>query len=737
MPDAPLDPTTVLNLALDAERGGDHIAASAVMTELRHRLPFWDEVPLRIAESFRNSGEVKEAAAAYETVLDLNPRRPEALLALGVLRMAEGRIERAQSLLLQCCGIAPDNPEAWDALGAALLISGDALAAESAFAQAQALAPDTIAYAVHRAESAFAAGCGVEEVGRLECVLGQDPANAAVLTALGESFERLGRPAEAIDYLTLAATLCPDELIPVASLAQYLVRANRVSEALGAFERAIKLAGDYPAHRTLLELRNNRAATLIRLHRFRDAAEELEDLIMQHGEHAALLNNLANALTSMGRQEEGARFAYRAIANEPDSSLARRSLCNALPYCEHITGPTLLAAAQAAGRVMPRHGLPRPSVQPGPDRRLRVGLLSPTLKTHPVGWLTIAGFENLDSRDFELHAIGAEHGADPIHRRFRHLAASWTIPGSPSPLATVEQIRGLALDVMIDLGGYGDHGHLPLCADRLAPVQIKWVGSQNHSSGLAEMDWFLTDDRETPAGFERFYSERLLRLPDGYVCYSPPAYAPDVASLPALRSGLVTFGCFNNLAKVTPGTIAAWASILREVEGSCFVMKCHQMDDPPTRAAFVASFVTHGVDPRRIDPRGGSPHRDLLGQYGDIDIVLDPFPYTGGLTTCEALWMGVPVITMPGEIFAARHSASHLTNVGLGDWVAEDRVGYHAAAVARAEDLSALAALRAGLRARMKVSPLCDGPRFGRHLGAALRLAWHHRCADVAQGCAA
>ncbi len=718
-------PTAQLNAALDADRCGDEPAARGLMASLSERLPFWDEAPLRLAESYRRQGETAQAIIAYETVLERNPRRPEALLALGVMRMAEGKVGQAQSLLLQCCGVAPDLPEAWDALGMSLLLSHDALAAESAFAQAQCLAPDTITFAQHRVEAAFAAGCGLEEVGRLECVLRADPTNAAVLTALGLCFERLDRRAEAIDHLILASTLQPREIIPVATLAHCLVRANRVTEALAAFDRALALLPDSTDPGIRLDLSNNRAATLIRLHRYREAADALEGLIAQHGARTELLNNLANALVSLGRQEEGANIARRAIAEQPRSHLAWRSLCNALPYCADTTGADLRNVAESAGRIMPRQLLLPPITPADPERRLRIGLLSSTLKTHPVGWLTIAGFENLDPEAFELHAIGAEHGADPINRRFRHLAASWTVPAGP---AVVEHIRALALDILIDLGGYGDQGHLPLCAERLAPVQIKWVGSQNHSTGLAEMDWFLSDAVETPAGFESFYTERLLRLPDGYVCYSPPAYAPDVAPLPALRTGAITFGCFNNLAKVTPATIEVWATILQSIEGARLVMKCHQMSDPATREAVVAGFAAHGIAADRIELRGGSPHRDLLAQHGDIDIMLDPFPYSGGLMTCEALWMGVPVITMPGDIFASRHSASHLANIGLGDWVAPDQAGYRAMAIARAADLSALAALRTGLRARVKASPLCDGPRFGRHLGAALRYVWRDRC---------
>jgi len=293
-------------------------------------------------------------------------------------------------------------------------------------------------------------------------------------------------------------------------------------------------------------------------------------------------------------------------------------------------------------------------------------------------------------------------------------------------LVAAARVRNI--DILIDLGGYGDASRMAACANRLAPVQIKWVGMQAHSSGLAEMDWFLTDRWETPLGFETLYSEKLLRLPDGYICYSPPTYAPDVAVLPALRNGFVTFGCFNNLAKLTPALIQTWAAILRRVPNAKLVLKTHQLSDPETAGWFRHRFAALNIGPERLDTRGSSGHRAFMGEYGDIDIVLDPFPYSGGLTTCEALWMGVPTITCPGEIFGSRHSTSHLSNVGLADWVTGSVEDYIEMAVARAGDLAALAALRADLRDRVRASPLCDAPRFGRNLGTALRTAWRDWC---------
>ena len=319
---------------------------------------------------------------------------------------------------------------------------------------------------------------------------------------------------------------------------------------------------------------------------------------------------------------------------------------------------------------------------------------------------------------------------DAMCQRFRAVASEWVETECMTDAALVDAARTRAIDILIDLGGYGDTGRMTACANRLAPVQIKWVGMQSHSSGLAEMDWFLTDRWETPNGFERLYSEKLLRLADGYVCYSPPPYAPDVGPLPAQKNGFVTFGCFNNLAKVTPRVIESWAEILRRLPTARLILKTHQWSDRPTADSFLADFAAIGIAGDRIELRGSSGHRAFMGQYGDVDIVLDPFPYTGGLTTCEALWMGVPTITLAGEIFASRHSTSHLSNAGLADWVTESVDEYIEMAVARASDPAALAKLRSTLRDKVRRSPLCDAPRFGRNLGVALREAWRAWCLE-------
>jgi predicted O-linked N-acetylglucosamine transferase (SPINDLY family) len=716
-------PPTLLNIALAEERTGDVTRARALMLALAERLPGWDEPLVRLAESQRRSGETAAAEANYERTLAVNPRRKEALIALATLLIRRGEIGRAQLLLLRCCGVDPGEFEAWDALGGTFLIDEQPAAAEAAFAKAQALRPQNLDVALRRIDASIQANHAEAELARLELAGLADPLNVVLLTARGVLLERLGRITEAADVLEVATCLAPDAVEPIRHLAGALFAVDRAAEAEATQRRAIELAPDD------LKLRFTHSAMLIRLHRYADAEAVLRTLIEEHGERAELYSNLSTALVQLGRQEEALTAARHATTLAPNWSTAWRAVCNLLPYHPDANGTELLAVSRRLAACGPSTGAGSFDCSRDPERRLRLGLLSSQLRTHPVGWLTIAGFENLDPAAFDIVCIGPAKSNDPVQRRFAAIASAWHEACRPDPAALAAQIRDLGIDVLIEMSGYGDRGMVATCAHRAAPVQIRWVGSQYHSSGLPEMDWFITDRWETPAGFERFYSEALLRLPDGYACYSPPPYAPDVQELPALRRGAITFGCFNNLAKITPVVIATWAAILRRLPEARFLLKTYQFSDPAVAEALRARFAKLDVAAKRLDLYGASQHRALLDEYNNIDVVLDPFPYAGGLTTCEALWMGVPVVTLPGETFASRHSTSHLNNVGLGDWVAADLAGYQELAVRAAADLPALAALRQGLRARVKASPLCDGPRFGRNLGTALRATWRSWCA--------
>ena len=708
-----------LNQAIAEDRAGCPVRARRGFRALAAAHPDWAEPLARLGQSLRTAGRAEAAAAAYDAALDRDPLHPDALLARAALALGAGASARAHSLALSACGAHPEHADAWDLLGLVLQASGDHALAETAFAEASARAPDRLDLALRRVEAAVAAGTTAAALIAAERAAAADPLNPVKLAARALLAERDGQRGLAIEVAEAAAVLAPDHPGIARLLGGLLARSTRVAAAEAALARAVALN---PADRAL---RNDHAATLMRLHRHAEAHAILSALLAE-GPDANILCNLANATANLGRQREALALASQAIALAPEPPLPRRTLANALPYSPGVTGAALLAAQQATAARLPRPVATAPFANtPDPHRKLRLGLLSGTLRTHPVGWLTVAGFETLDPAGFETICLAPSPvETDPIARRFRALAAGWEDTERLTDTALAARARERGVDILIDLGGYGDLGRMAACVHRLAPLQVKWVGMQTHSTGLPEIDAIVTDRWETPPGFERFYSERLLRLADGYVCYSPPPYAPEVAPAPASRNGFVTFGCYNNLAKITPDAIALWNRILAALPSARLILKTHQLADAATAAALRAAFVA----PARVETRPGSGHRAFLAQYNDIDIALDPFPYSGGLTTCEALWMGVPTIALPGEIFASRHSASHLCNAGLDEWVTDGAEAYLDRACAAAADLPALAVLRAGLRARTRASPLCDAPRFGRSLGAALRGLWREWC---------
>lgn len=669
--------------------------------------------PLLAAERLRARGDAAGAMAAYAEILDYDPRCAPALIALGCLHIQAPHPAtdpvRAQSLLLRACDVAPDDWQAWDALGIALAMTGDAAAAVTALGRAMDLAPDPMPLAARLIDAVVASG-GVEaELARQDAIAALSPLDPLPLLLAGMLYGVSGALTEALDRLEAAAMLAPDNALLARMVAEVLVQAGQPRAAVTAYCRAVALAPDD------LSLRNNLGAMLCRAHRHAEAETVLRAVLDEGGPRADALSNLANALCCQGRQLESVAIARAAVAANPTLPLPRRTLTTTLCYAPGIPAADLLAAAGAASALLPRStaAAPRRAPRRTPGTPLRVGLLPATLRTHPVGWLTIAAFEALDPARIHLVVMAPDEVDDPMRQRFRAAAGTWAPVRPATDAAFVASAREQRLDVLIDLGGGGEGGHLGACAERLAPVQLKWVGSQGHSTGLAEMDGFVSDRWETPAGFDGDYSERLLRMPDGYCCYSPPAYAPAVAAVPAVARGGVTFGCLNNLAKITPEAITLWAAILHRLPMARLLVQAQALDEPETADAFRARFAAHGID-RQLDLRGGLAHRTMLATYGEIDVALDPFPYSGGLTTCEALWMGVPTLTMPGTSFASRHALSHMSNVGLGDWAVAHPAAYLEAAVARAADLAGLATLRAGLRETVRTSPLCDGPAFAK-----------------------
>ena len=466
-------------------------------------------------------------------------------------------------------------------------------------------------------------------------------------------------------------------------------------------------------------------------------------------------NNLGSALKDQGRLDEAVVCYRRALELKPDSAEAHSNLLLTLHY---EAGVTLASLAEAHAEYDRRHGdcphfrergdvalhetLRRREngtvpLGPAPSRdaitphrsgrareeRLRLGFVSADLRRHPVGYFLVRVLENLGREGHETVCYSNRILKDDLTHRIQSAVTGWHDVIGKSDERLAEQIRADGIDILFDLGGHTARNRLLVFARKPAPIQITWIGYEG-TTGLGTMDYLLADRHVAPEGMEPFIRERVLRMPDGYLCYEPPASAPVVAPLPSLKRGYTTFGSFNNPAKITAEVVSVWAEILRRVPGARLVLKYRGLGDAGVRGRYLELFTAEGVEERRLELLPSSLYAEYLAAYHEVDVALDPFPFSGSATTCEALWMGVPVVTCPGETFASRHTLSHLSNVGLTETIARDRNEYVELAVSLAGDLPRLAALRGSLREKMASSPLCDGKRFAANLTNLLRNVW-------------
>jgi len=355
--------------------------------------------------------------------------------------------------------------------------------------------------------------------------------------------------------------------------------------------------------------------------------------------------------------------------------------------------------------------------------------VSPDFRNHSVARFFLPLLEGHDRGAVEIACYAELARSDAVSERIRSLADRWSPTVGLSHDELAARIRGDAIDVLVDLAGHTSDNRLLTFARTPAPVQATWLGYPG-TTGVAAIGWRFSDaECEPPGDADRRSSERIWRLPHGFHCFAPPADAPAVAPPPCAARGSVTFGSFNNFLKLAPETIALWGRVLAAMPGAQLLLKSNFVFDAAAHQRHLERFAAAGIDPSRIVILPYMPdERAHLAAYGEIDVALDPFPYNGTTTTCEALWMGVPVVTLRGDRHAARVGASLLTRVGLPDLIAGDEAAYIAVAAALAAAPQRLAALRAGLRAQVAASPLCDAGGFARAVEDAYRAMWRAWC---------
>jgi protein O-GlcNAc transferase len=714
------------------------------------------------ALALHQSGRLKEAEALYRQILQANPEQPDALHLLGVLAFQNGRSDAALPLIQQALTLRPCWAEAYNNLGLALqgedrteeaaiayrqalelnpklgdahtnlglLLLEQHRAGEAlgAFERAVALSPDSAQAYYNLGNAQAGLGRFDEAIVAYQRAVNLEPDYAAAYNNLGLAFHEQKRYDEAQAALERSLAIAPDDPVAHKNLATVLAQQSRFAEAVNRCRQALALKPDYA------DAYHNLGIALLGIKQTAEAVKALRQAIALQGESAETYRILAKALVTEGDHVEAIAAYRQALALRPLPE-TQSSLFQCLHYLSTHDADALYVEAQEFDRSCvkslsaPIRGHVNERV---PNRRLRVGYVSADFHSHPVGYFVLPVFANHNKAQFEVFAYASKRWHDDLTMRFASHADHWREVEELDDETLATQVRTDRIDILVDLSGHTLGHRLLAFARKPAPVQVT-AGGHYSTTGLSTIDYLISDHYHTPPGADRYFSETLIRMPNDYVCYEPPEYAPSVSEPPVHWRGHVTFGCLNNLSKVNERVIALWARILKALPEAHLKLQTRQYDDQRVGEQVCEHFAAQGIAPARIILNQEAFHQMLLTTYADIDIALDPFPYSGGLTTCEALWMGVPVITLTGNTFAGRHSTSHLTNVGLPELVTTTPEDYVAVALALAQDPQRLATLRQGLRERMAASPLCDAKGYTRDLEAAYRQMWVKYCGSSSE----
>lgn len=519
--------------------------------------------------------------------------------------------DKAESMARELTKRYPEDPFAWKSLGIILLESGK---------------PELSLEALNKAQNL-------------------DAGDPEVHNAIAHTLYRLGRAADAVGYLEKTLELKPSFQQARQLLIKLLYEAAGYDKALEQVEIAER---HFASDSALLFFK---AQSLIKLGRYSEGIRVHETAVARFPDEPAHLANLANVYRSIGLFKEAEDYFRKALEISSNEESIFSSLLTSMHYNPDYSAEDLYKAhLKWDSRFRPPERKPRPT----PDdlsynRRLRIGMISAGFCVHPVGQMITSALEALPREEFEIFAYTMTHKHDGLTRRIQLRADHWFPVTHLDALQLADKVREDRIDILLDLSGHTEGNRLLTIAHEPAPLHVKWVGGLLNTTGLTAMDYLISDAVETPPGVDHMYTEKLIRLPDDYICYFPRGDAPDVSPLPALENGYITFGCFNNPSKLNDIILGKWAAIMRQIPESRLFLKGAQFSSEEFAERIRQAMERHGIERHRLILEGHSKHTKLLASYNRVDIALDPWPYSGGLTTCEALLMGVPVITHPGS----------------------------------------------------------------------------------------
>lgn len=662
-------------------------------------------------------GRLDEAAASYRCALQINPGYAQAHCNLGATLQETGRLDEAEVSYRCALRISPDYAKAHCNLGAVLQAAKQQDAAEASFRRALQAKPD-YADAHYNLGVLLGASDRLSEAEAcLRRALEISPNDAKSFNQLGFILDSLNRHEEAEACLRRALEIEPDFADAHSSLGNVLVKLKRLNEAALSFRQALRFTTDHAG------VFNNLGVVLQMLDRLEEAEANCRIALALKPAHPGAHAALANTLLKMGRLGE-AEASYRRSLEIMPNATVHSNLLFMLNYRSSGAPAHDLAEARQYGQLLASIASPFKdwSCARQPER-LRVGLVSGDFRNHPVGYFLESLLAHLDPSSIELVAYPTSYNTDRLTERIKPYFSAWKPLNGMRDEAAARMIHGDGLHVLLDLSGHTGENRLPVFAWKPAPVQATWLG-YFATTGVPGMDYLLGDRHVTPTSETSHFTEKIWPLPESYMCFTEPDMALEVGPLPAVSTGYVTFASFNNLTKMNDAVVAVWANVLKAVPGSKLYLKSFQLGDKPVLHETLRRFSEHGITPNRLILEGKSPRSELLASYHRVDIALDPFPYPGGTTSLESLWMGVPVITKRGDRFLSHVGESIAHNAGLSEWIAADDNDYVSKAVACVADLGRLAELRAALRQQVLGSPLFNAASFARQFNEAIWGMW-------------
>ena len=724
-----------IDRALTLTGGGDanhHFVRGEILTLLGRRdaacdayraalslAPERTDAAFSLGNALQALGRPRDALDAYTQVLRVDPMHADAANNLGNCHRQLGDIHAAETAYRAALASRPGHANALCNLGALALAREDAARAAALLREADRLAPETPAILVNLGVALLAQRQFDEAAGVLTRAKELDPHSAHTAYNLGNAFEGLARYREAAVHYERATALDPAHADAFNNLGNVLRLLGEPGLAAAAFDAALRVRPGFVAA-------HNNAANLLRARGCLDEAEaHLRAALASDAQHAVTLNHLGNVMKDGGALDEAIDCYRRALASDPDNATAHANLAYALTFRHEEPLPAL----DEARRWSARHGTPcgdrvqehRHTPVRSDDGRVRIGYVSADLRNHCQALFLKPLLANHDHSAFEIVCYANVARPDATTEMLTRYADKWRDIHMLDDVQAAQLVRDDGIDILVDLTMYMANGRGQLFARKPAPVQAAWLAYPG-TTGLAAIDYRLTDPHLDPPGHDSHYSERSIRLADTFWCYDPLAVTlpavpqPEPALLPENRP--IRFGCLNNPCKLTDRTFALWSGVFDALPDAQLLLMA-----PPgkSRARLLERMRVQGIDPERVRFVPFQPRADYLATYREIDVVLDTFPYNGHTTSLDALWMGVPVVTRVGRTAVGRGGLSQLANLGLTELAAYSDGEFARIAVALAQDVPRLTALREGLRACLEASPLMDGARFARAVEAAYR----------------